>query len=681
MTESAINPNINAQYPNPGDNDSQVFRDNFSSIKSSLSSAKTELSDLLENSLRSDISNDLNGILIENETTKKTSIYRHDIGLKTRSFDIDYRDGIYQTVQIGANVGIKLKNFPVDSSTSETVGKLRLQISADRTTRTIEFVSPTVAIKYPVGFPFTNNKISIPGSTGKDPVVLDIWQVNNKTSSPTIYVEYISQFVYISPIPAPAAPTSYYDSVAPITNTHSTALQTNDEKPGINIGTAITLTPILYIDGVHTDSIYDIITGTLTPVANVSIGTHTFTYALADQSGNESNQSPALTVTVDTTAPNTGSIALTVDDGISSSDGISSNGSITVSGLESGATWEYSTNSGSSWSVGTGTTFTLSVGSYGSGTIKVRQTDAAGNIQTSNIATNASPITITQSGGQVAFTTPGVYDWVAPAGVTSVCVVAVGGGGSGGSAWWAGGGGGGGGLAYANNRVVVPGNTYQVIVGAGGISRSATAGGMGSNGGLSSFAHTPSVVADGGTGGAGTDSHDNFSLAGGVGGSYSGGDGGGVGGDGGSSLSDTAGGGGGAAGYTGNGGNGGSSNLASGVGYAGNGGGGSGGGAGGSNATAGAAPSGGGVGILGQGISGSATAIRQAGNGGSGGMNGSGDNTIGGSSATGGNYGGGGGGQSDDGSNSIGCNGGDGAVRIIWGSGREFPSTNTADVL
>ena len=62
-------------------------------------------------------------------------------------------------------------------------------------------------------------------------------------------------------------------------------------------------------------------------------------------------------------------------------------------------------------------------------------------------------------------------------------------------------------------------------------------------------------------------------------------------------------------------------------------------------------------------------------------MNGSGDNTIGGSSATGGNYGGGGGGQSDDGSNSIGCNGGDGAVRIIWGSGREFPSTNTADVL
>ena len=33
--------------------------------------------------------------------------------------------------------------------------------------------------------------------------------------------------------------------------------------------------------------------------------------------------------------------------------------------------------------------------------------------------------------GQQAYTTPGIYNWTAPAGVTSVCVVAVGGGGGG----------------------------------------------------------------------------------------------------------------------------------------------------------------------------------------------------------------------------------------------------------
>jgi hypothetical protein len=67
---------------------------------------------------------------------------------------------------------------------------------------------------------------------------------------------------------------------------------------------------------------------------------------------------------------------------------------------------------------------------------------------------------------------------------------------------------------------------------------------------------------------------------------------------------------------------------------------------------------GGGVGILGQGANGSAN-----GGGGSGGSNGG---------SIGGAYGGGGG--------TDGNNGGTGAVRIIWGAGRSFPSTNTGNV-
>ena len=50
--------------------------------------------------------------------------------------------------------------------------------------------------------------------------------------------------------------------------------------------------------------------------------------------------------------------------------------------------------------------------------------------------------------GQQAYTTAGTYSWVAPAGVTSVSVVAVGGGGNGYSGAYTGAGGGGGGLGY-----------------------------------------------------------------------------------------------------------------------------------------------------------------------------------------------------------------------------------------
>ena len=64
--------------------------------------------------------------------------------------------------------------------------------------------------------------------------------------------------------------------------------------------------------------------------------------------------------------------------------------------------------------------------------------------------------------GQVAFTTPGGYTWVCPAGVTSVSVVCVGGGSSGNGAIGAAGGGGG--LGYKNNIPVTPGQTYNVVV-------------------------------------------------------------------------------------------------------------------------------------------------------------------------------------------------------------------------
>ena len=62
--------------------------------------------------------------------------------------------------------------------------------------------------------------------------------------------------------------------------------------------------------------------------------------------------------------------------------------------------------------------------------------------------------------GQVAFTTPGSYNWECPVGVTSVSVVCVGAGGTGGAY-----GGSGGSLAYKNNITVTPGTTYSIAVG------------------------------------------------------------------------------------------------------------------------------------------------------------------------------------------------------------------------
>src|SRR5207248_1244412 len=94
---------------------------------------------------------------------------------------------------------------------------------------------------------------------------------------------------------------------------------------------------------------------------------------------------------VDTTAPTAPAVALTSDTG-TAGDGVTSNGSITVSGLESGASWQYSSDGGTTWNTGTGSTFTLVDGSYTVGSVKVRQTDAAGNVSTDGANTLAYTI-------------------------------------------------------------------------------------------------------------------------------------------------------------------------------------------------------------------------------------------------------------------------------------------------
>ena len=100
----------------------------------------------------------------------------------------------------------------------------------------------------------------------------------------------------------------------------------------------------------------------------------------------------ATSITVDATAPVAPSLALTTDSGQSMTDGITNVGTVTVSGVEANATWEYSTDSGTTWSAGTGSSFTLSAGVHNAGSVQVRQTDVAGNL--SSVGQIATSITV-----------------------------------------------------------------------------------------------------------------------------------------------------------------------------------------------------------------------------------------------------------------------------------------------
>ncbi len=127
-------------------------------------------------------------------------------------------------------------------------------------------------------------------------------------------------------------------------------------------------------------------------LAGGSYGAGSILVRQSDIAGNTSaNGQLGATITVDTTAV-ASSLALASDSGVSATDRVTNNGTINVTGLEAGASWQYSTNSGTSWFSGTGSSFALASGTYAAGRIRVRQSDIAGN--TSAIGQTTSTIVI-----------------------------------------------------------------------------------------------------------------------------------------------------------------------------------------------------------------------------------------------------------------------------------------------
>lgn len=253
--------------------------------------------------------------------------------------------------------------------------------------------------------------------------------------------------------------------------------------------------------------------------------------------------------------------------------------------------------------------------------------------------------------GEALFTLPGTYLWPVPEGVLSVNSVTIGAASASNSFaanndQWSGAGGG---LSWKNNIPVSPGQIIEVIVGKGGIALLAATPDADSDGGFSQFKDSTTCKATGGALTATTS----------IGGTNVAGDGGGSGGDGFVQLSSNiAASGAGAGGYNDDGGDG---RLTGTNGFPGAGGG----GGGGADSSGG-----GGTGLYGETDSG-AGGTTGGSTGGKGGSDGETANDT--APSKGGRYGGA---PGVIGGTNLVADGSDGAVRVIWGEDRFFPSTN-----
>lgn len=177
---------INENFPVAGqDNDTQVFRDNFDTIKNSLRAAQEEITDLQNNSAPLDADANFRGNRIEQAKLK--NVVDELFGptpWSADTLDVSFTNGNYQSFILTRDTTIGFTEFPGDSAPNDApigVGKVRLELkSSAEESRTVTFTATSGTTFKKNGFTTvgtsTATSFSIAISSSTDPVVIEVWR-------------------------------------------------------------------------------------------------------------------------------------------------------------------------------------------------------------------------------------------------------------------------------------------------------------------------------------------------------------------------------------------------------------------------------------------------------------------------------------------------------------------------
>lgn len=194
MTSTINYLSINENFPVAGeDNDTQTFRDNFDTIKTSLRAAQEEITELQDNTaglqlVATELGSDFGGREISNAVLRDTLIKSFNGGIipgETTSLTIDYENGGYQRFKLSGNISIDFQNFP-ESEIVGGVGKVTLELYGDGTGRVVTFVASGGAeFRRNSSFP-TPFTVTSPTA----PILLEVW----RRDSNYIFLHHLGQF-------------------------------------------------------------------------------------------------------------------------------------------------------------------------------------------------------------------------------------------------------------------------------------------------------------------------------------------------------------------------------------------------------------------------------------------------------------------------------------------------------
>lgn len=202
MASNINSADIDALYPVAGqDNDTQGFRDNFTTIKNSLSTAASEITTLQNKTAGiaasaieesgSVVGGDWSGFYIQDANFRANVEEVYNIGNVQENQNINWTNGHYQTVQSGAldgTLNLTLTNWPA----SGKLGKMRLAITSNGTSQAVTISATGMKNDGNSNWTSTNStSVTITATSSTDPHILEFWTQDSGT---VVYAHYVGNF-------------------------------------------------------------------------------------------------------------------------------------------------------------------------------------------------------------------------------------------------------------------------------------------------------------------------------------------------------------------------------------------------------------------------------------------------------------------------------------------------------
>jgi len=161
MASNIVPSNIDATFPKAGqDNSSQGFRDNFSSIKTNLTTAKTEIEDLQTNKASLNAASDFADNQVSRMKVKDNSEIVYGHGTTSGLITLNHENGHYQTLTTSGAVTLNFTNFPATNQ----LGRIVLDVTVVSTGHTITIPTAVLVAGNVSGGDGSSDTITVPTS-------------------------------------------------------------------------------------------------------------------------------------------------------------------------------------------------------------------------------------------------------------------------------------------------------------------------------------------------------------------------------------------------------------------------------------------------------------------------------------------------------------------------------------